>query len=148
MPVSVRSFAKINLGLAIGRRRDDGFHELRTIYQTVALNDVVRIDVQKGTGIEIRCKDPGVPDDESNTCWRVADRVLKAFKTRSKVIIAIDKRLPIQGGMGGASSNAVATMGDTTGTSRSTRSGLEMNGLPKATRSAPWASACSASALS
>ena len=110
MPVSVRSFAKINLGLAIGRRREDGFHELRTIYQTVALHDAMRIDVQKGTGIEIRCKDPGVPEGETNTCWRVAERVLKALKTRAKVVIAIDKRLPIQGGMGGASANAVATM--------------------------------------
>ncbi|HWR34922.1 MAG TPA: 4-(cytidine 5'-diphospho)-2-C-methyl-D-erythritol kinase [Clostridia bacterium] len=110
MSVAIRSFAKVNLGLAIGERRDDGFHELRTIYQTVALHDVLRVDVSKGTGIEIRCKDPRVPADESNTCWRVADRVLKALKHRGKVVIQIEKSLPVQGGMGGASSNAVATM--------------------------------------
>src|SRR5512132_871819 len=109
MPVSIRSFAKINLGLAIGRLREDGFHELRTIYQTIALHDLVRVDVQRGTGIEIRCKDPRVPSDESNTCWRVTERVLRALKTRGKVVISIEKRLPIQGGMGGASANAVAT---------------------------------------
>jgi 4-diphosphocytidyl-2-C-methyl-D-erythritol kinase len=110
MPVSLRSFAKINLGLAIGASRNDGFHDLRTIYQTVGLHDVLKIDATRGVGIEIRCKDPRVPTDESNTCWRVADRVLRVLKQRSKIIITIDKKLPIQGGIGGGSSNAIATM--------------------------------------
>src|SRR5438309_1699002 len=110
MATSVRSFAKINLGLKIGPLREDGFHELRTIYQTVALSDQVRVDVSKGLGIEIVCKDPRVPDDESNTCWRVADRILRSLKVRHKVRITIEKRLPVQGGLGAASSNAVATM--------------------------------------
>ncbi len=110
MATSVRSFAKINLGLKIGPLREDGFHELRTIYQTVALSDQVRVDVSKGLGIEIVCKDPRVPDDENNTCWRVADRILRSLKVRGKVRISIDKRLPVQGGLGAASSNAVATM--------------------------------------
>jgi 4-diphosphocytidyl-2-C-methyl-D-erythritol kinase len=110
MATSVRSFAKINLGLKIGPLREDGFHELRTIYQTVALSDQVRVDVSKGLGIEIVCKNSRVPDDESNTCWRVADRILRSLKVRGKVRISIDKRLPVQGGLGAASSNAVATM--------------------------------------
>jgi 4-diphosphocytidyl-2-C-methyl-D-erythritol kinase len=110
MSTSVRSFAKINLGLKIGPLREDGFHELRTIYQTVALSDQVRVDLSKGLGIEIVCKDPRVPDDESNTCWRVADRILRSLKVRGKIRISIEKRLPVQGGLGAASSNAVATM--------------------------------------
>ena len=110
MPVSVRSFAKINLGLAIGAKRDDGFHELRTIYQTIALHDVIRVDVSRGTGIEIRCKDARVPSDESNTCWRIADRVMRSLKQRGKIVISIEKNLPVQGGLAGGSSNAVATM--------------------------------------
>ena len=110
MPVSVRSFAKINLGLAIGAKRDDGFHELRTIYQTIALHDVIRVDVSRGSGIEIRCKDTRVPSDESNTCWRIAERVMRSLKQRGKVVITIEKNLPVQGGVGGGSSNAVATM--------------------------------------
>ena len=68
MTVTVRSFAKINLGLLIGAARDDGFHDLLTVYQTIALHDVLRVTVKKGTGIEIRCADPRVPRDESNTC--------------------------------------------------------------------------------
>jgi 4-diphosphocytidyl-2-C-methyl-D-erythritol kinase len=110
MAVSVRSFGKINLGLKIGPLREDGFHELRTIYQTVALSDLVRVDVGKGVGIEIVCKDHRVPDDETNTCWRVADRMLRSLKVRGKVRISIEKNLPVQGGLGAASSNAVATM--------------------------------------
>ncbi len=110
MSTLVRSFAKINIGLKIGPAREDGFHELRTIYQTIALADLVRVDVGRGVGIEIACKDRRVPEDESNTCWRVADRVLRALKTRGKVRITIEKRLPVQGGLGAASSNAVATM--------------------------------------
>jgi 4-diphosphocytidyl-2-C-methyl-D-erythritol kinase len=110
MPVAVRSFAKINIGLDIGSRREDGFHALRTIYQTVALHDRLRIDVARGTGIEIRSKSKRIPEDESNTCWRMAERVMKALKARGRVVIQVEKALPVQGGLGGASSNAVATM--------------------------------------
>jgi 4-diphosphocytidyl-2-C-methyl-D-erythritol kinase len=110
MATVVRAFAKINIGLRIGPKREDGFHELRTIYQTLAIHDVIKVDVDRGVGIEIRCKHPLVPCDESNTCWRVTERVLRALRVRGKIRIAIEKNLPVQGGMGGASSNAVATM--------------------------------------
>ena len=110
MPTSVRSYAKINLGLHIGAEREDGFHELRTVYQTIALHDVIRVQAGRGMGIEIRCKNPKVPQDETNTCWRVTERVLKILKKRAKVTIAITKNLPVQGGLGAGSSNGVATM--------------------------------------
>src|SRR6266700_115201 len=110
MSIAVRSFAKINIGLKIGPLREDGFHELRTLYQTVAVSDVIRVEVGRGVGIEVYSKDPRVPRDETNTCWRVADKVLRSLKTRGKVRIAIDKNLPVPGGLGAASSNAVATM--------------------------------------
>ena len=110
MPVSVRSFAKINLGLCIGALGPDGYHELRTIYQTIALHDVIRVWVERGSGIEIRCEDPRVPNDESNTCYRIVERAMAALKARGRVVIEIEKRLPVQGGLGGASGNAVATL--------------------------------------
>ncbi len=110
MPVSVRSFAKINIGLRIGPARADGFHELRTVYQTIGLHDLLRVSVGRGCGIDIRCGVRGVPEGESNTCYRVADRVLRATRQRAKVTISIEKKLPVQGGLGGASSNAVATL--------------------------------------
>ena len=81
---SILSFAKINLGLTIGSARPDGFHELRTVYQTLALHDVLHVDVVAGEGIEIRCDDPRVPLDASNTCYKIAERVLKALPQRLK----------------------------------------------------------------
>jgi len=110
MTVSVRSFAKINIGLRIGPRRPDGFHELRTVYQTIDLHDVVRMKVAGGSGIEVRSGSRGVPTDESNTCYRTAESVLRTLHQRAKVTIDIEKKLPVQGGLGGASSNAIATM--------------------------------------
>jgi 4-diphosphocytidyl-2-C-methyl-D-erythritol kinase len=110
MTVRVRSFAKINLGLCIGAARDDGFHELLTVYQTIGLHDCIRVSVGRGSGIEIRCTDMRVPKDESNTCYRVVEMAMAAMKRKGRVTIDIEKRLPVQGGMGGASSNAVAAL--------------------------------------
>ena len=112
MSVTVRSFAKINLGLCIGALRPDGFHDLRTIYQTIAIHDrlTVRAAVSKSTSIEIACSDKAVPTDASNTCYKAADALLKALKINASVTISIDKQLPVQGGLGAASSNAAATI--------------------------------------
>ena len=110
MAVTVRSFAKINLGLRIGAAREDGFHELLTVYQTIGLHDVIRVSVGRGRGIEIRCADPRVPADESNTCFRIVEKTMRALGAKGRVVIDIEKRLPVQGGLGGASSNAVAAL--------------------------------------
>lgn len=111
VPTAARSFAKINIGLVIGPGRADGFHELRTVYQTIGLHDVIKVDAKpNGTGIEIRCKNPRVPADETNTCYRVTERVLRLLKRRGRVAITIEKQLPVQGGLGAGSSNAVATL--------------------------------------
>ena len=83
--ISIPSFAKINLGLKIGPVRPDGFHELRTIYQTLALHDVVRVEVETGSGIEIRCDDPRVPLDESNTCYKLAERVMRLVAAKTQI---------------------------------------------------------------
>ena len=64
MPVAIRSFAKINIGLTIGPPgvREDGFHELRTVYQTIELHDTIKLNLTSGsTGIEIKCRDARVP---------------------------------------------------------------------------------------
>jgi 4-diphosphocytidyl-2-C-methyl-D-erythritol kinase len=110
MTASVRSFAKINLGLGIGAARSDGFHELLTVYQTIGLHDVIRVGIERGRGIEIRCADSRVPKDESNTCFRVAEMAMKSLRAKGRILIEIEKRLPVQGGLGGASANAVAAL--------------------------------------
>jgi 4-diphosphocytidyl-2-C-methyl-D-erythritol kinase len=110
MTVTVRSFAKINLGLRIGAAREDGFHQLLTVYQTIGLHDVIRVSVRRGSGIEIQCADPRVPKDESNTCFRIVEKAMRELGAKGRVVIEIEKRLPVQGGLGGASANAVATL--------------------------------------
>jgi 4-diphosphocytidyl-2-C-methyl-D-erythritol kinase len=110
MPVTVRSFAKINLGLCIGAPRADGFHDLRTVYQTIALHDIIQVSVERGSGIEVRCEDSRVPTDGSNTCYRIVANAMAALRAKGRVLIRIEKRLPVRGGLGGASSNAVATL--------------------------------------
>ncbi len=108
--VRVRSFAKINLGLHIGARREDGFHELLTVYQTIGLHDLIRVSLERGRGIAIQCNDPRVPKDESNTCYRIVEEAMRASHARGRIVIEIEKRLPVQGGLGGASANAVASL--------------------------------------
>jgi 4-diphosphocytidyl-2-C-methyl-D-erythritol kinase len=110
MTVLVRSFAKINLGLHIGSARQDGFHELLTVYQTIGLHDLIRVSVGRGSGVEIRCADPRVPKDESNTCYRIVEKAMHALHAKGRVTIDIEKRLPVQGGLGGASANAAAAL--------------------------------------
>ena len=110
MAVRVRSFAKINLGLRIGPSRPDGFHELRTLYQTIELCDVVRVSVGRGSGIEIHSDHPGVPKDATNTCYRILERALDSLRLKRRVEVEIEKRIPLEGGLGGASGNAVAAL--------------------------------------
>ena len=110
MTVTIPSFAKINLGLRIGPARPDGFHDLRTVYQTIALHDDVSVSVERGSGIEIRCENPRVPSDSTNTCFKIVERAIQALKARGRIVIKIEKRLPVQGGLGGASGNAVAAL--------------------------------------
>ncbi len=125
MTVRVRSFAKINLGLSIGATRSDGFHELRTVYQTIALHDGIRVQLVRGSGIEIRCGDPRVPTDETNTCYRIVKHGMEALRAKGRVIVDIEKRLPVQGGLGAASSNAVAVLLALEGVLRQQLSGPE-----------------------
>jgi 4-diphosphocytidyl-2-C-methyl-D-erythritol kinase len=112
MPTAVRSHAKINLGLHIGAPRPDGFHSLVTAYQTIELHDVVTVTARRAaaTAIQITSNDGRVPTDSSNTAWKITELVLKIFNLQAEVEIHIDKRLPVQGGLGAGSANAVAAL--------------------------------------
>ncbi len=112
MSTTVKSFCKINLGLAIGPARADGFHSLTTCYQTLAAHDLVTVEAAPAaqTALEIRCSDPRVPCDSSNTAWKIADLALRSLGVTAQVHIHIEKRLPVQGGLGAGSANAVAAL--------------------------------------
>ncbi len=112
MPTAVRSYAKINLGLAIGPPRPDGFHSLRTLYQTLALHDFVTVSARlaPATRITLTTGDPRVPTDQRNTVWKMVEKMLAALHLTAEVEVRIEKRLPIQGGMGAGSANAAAAL--------------------------------------
>jgi 4-diphosphocytidyl-2-C-methyl-D-erythritol kinase len=112
MPTSVRSHTKINLGLAIGPLRPDGFHQLTTMYQTLALHEWVTVEARMAaaTCITLSSSDPRVPTDGRNTAWRMVERCLDLLHLQAEVHIHIDKRLPLQGGLGAGSANAVAAL--------------------------------------
>ena len=112
MSTRVRSYSKINLGLAIGPVRPDGFHGLTTLYQTLDLHDLVTISVRRtaGTTISLTTNHPFVPRDARNTAWRMVERCLERLGVAAEVAIHIEKRLPVQGGMGAGSANAAAAL--------------------------------------
>jgi 4-diphosphocytidyl-2-C-methyl-D-erythritol kinase len=112
MPTTVRSHAKINLGLGIGAPRPDGFHSLVTVYQTLELHDRVTVSGRrtKLTAIRLTSNDRRVPTDNRNTAWKMAALALQAQGISAEVEIHIEKQLPIQGGLGAGSANAVAAL--------------------------------------
>ena len=112
MPVTVRSFSKINLGLAIGPPRPDGYHALSTLYQTLALHDRITVAARRSSPAQLRLtsNDPRVPLDARNTVWKMIERVLGRLGLEAEVTVHIQKNLPIQGGMGAGSANAAAAL--------------------------------------
>ncbi len=112
MPTAVRSHAKINLGLGIGAPRPDGFHGLTTVYQTLEMYDVVTVKAGPAakTSIKLTSNDRRVPTDGRNTAWKMAELALKFLERTAEVEIHIEKRLPVQGGLGAGSANAVAAL--------------------------------------
>jgi 4-diphosphocytidyl-2-C-methyl-D-erythritol kinase len=112
MSVTLRSFAKINIGLAIGLARPDGYHSLTTIYQTIGLHDLVTVTARRAatTSIVLTSNDERVPTDARNTAWKMVERALAVLGVAAEVAIHIEKRLPVQGGLGAGSANAAAAL--------------------------------------
>jgi 4-diphosphocytidyl-2-C-methyl-D-erythritol kinase len=108
----VRAHAKINLDLRVLGVRRDGFHELRTVFQAIALHDVIECELRDGP-FAIECAAAGVPLDRANLVWRAAEALWRSLRRPGPVrdvVVRLDKRIPIQAGLGGGSSNAAATL--------------------------------------
>lgn len=103
----IRSFAKINWTLRILGRREDGYHDLETIFQSISLHDTLTIE--PATTFSLTCDDPGIPTGEANLALRAAVRMSQKLGT-PPVAIHIAKRIPAGGGLGGGSSNAAMTL--------------------------------------
>jgi 4-diphosphocytidyl-2-C-methyl-D-erythritol kinase len=112
MPTAVRSHAKINLGLGIGAPRPDGYHALCTVYQTLEIYDMVTVSARPAaeTSLRLTTNDNRVPTDGRNTAWKIVVLALRTLNRAAEVEIHIEKRLPVQGGLGAGSANAVAAL--------------------------------------
>jgi 4-diphosphocytidyl-2-C-methyl-D-erythritol kinase len=103
----LRSLAKINLDLRVLHKRPDGFHELRTIFQTISLADTIEVEYEPGTNkIELN-SNISIP---GNLIVKAADLVMAAMRARGRLRFKLIKRIPLGGGLGGGSSNAAAVL--------------------------------------
>ena len=106
----VRAHAKINLYLNVLGKRDDGYHELETIFHSIALHDDVIIRLSDAKKITVRCAHPGVPNDARNLAYRAAQCLSDAVGGMGGVAIDIYKRIPVAAGLAGGSANAAAVL--------------------------------------
>jgi len=110
--VTVRAHAKINLDLRVLGTRPDGFHELRTVFQALDLHDTIECIPRVGP-FAIECEAAGVPLDRSNLVWRAAEALWRSLRREGSVrdvLVRVHKRIPLQGGLGGGSTDAAATL--------------------------------------
>lgn len=104
----LRSLAKINLDLRVLHKHADGFHELRTVFQTISLADSIQVEYEPARKTEISIEDAlAIPD---NLVIRAAAAVLDAMRTKARVRFRLNKSIPMGGGLGGGSSNAAAVL--------------------------------------
>ena len=107
----VRAFAKINAGLRILGKRPDNYHEIRTIYQTIGMHDRLGISLSKtGKGIAVECDNPAIPGGQGNLVYRTCEAWAQARDWRGAIRVEIEKVIPLGSGLGGASTNAAATI--------------------------------------
>jgi 4-diphosphocytidyl-2-C-methyl-D-erythritol kinase len=106
----LKSPAKVNLRLEILRRREDGYHELRTLMQKISLSDTLSVSLEKEKGIFITTNHPGLPLGKKNLVYRAAQMILKKSEYKGGLHIDIRKEIPLGAGLGGGSSNAATTM--------------------------------------
>jgi 4-diphosphocytidyl-2-C-methyl-D-erythritol kinase len=102
-PGPIASHAKINISLRVTGKREDGFHDIETIFQTISLHDILTF--RESTQLSLTCSDPTIPTDETNLVLRAA-----RLAGSPPVAIHLEKRIPAGGGLGGGSSNAAATL--------------------------------------
>ncbi|MBM3162631.1 MAG: 4-(cytidine 5'-diphospho)-2-C-methyl-D-erythritol kinase [Chlorobi bacterium] len=105
---SVKSFAKINLGLLITAKRTDGYHTLETIFAPVDWSDT--IGFEESDALAMRCTDPALPVDEDNLCLKAAKILRDSAGITAGVTMTLDKRIPFGAGLGGGSSDAATVL--------------------------------------
>ena len=108
--ISLKALAKINLGLDVVRRREDGYHEVRMIMQTIQLYDRLDIKRTQEPGIQIQTNLSFLPVNENNLIYKAAKLLMDEFSITDGVSVKLDKRLPVAAGMAGGSTDAAAML--------------------------------------
>ena len=106
----LRALAKINLGLDILRKREDGYHEVRMIMQTIQMYDVLEMKRVRKPGISLSVNYSYIPNDERNLVYKAAKLLMDEFQVKEGVDIRLEKFIPVAAGMAGGSSDAAAAM--------------------------------------
>lgn len=108
--ISLKALAKINLGLDVVRRREDGYHEVRMIMQTIQLYDRLDIKRTQESGIQIQTNLSFLPVNENNLIYKAAKLLMDEFSITDGVSVKLDKRIPVAAGMAGGSTDAAAML--------------------------------------
>lgn len=108
--MELRALGKINLGLDVLGRRENGYHDVRMVMQTVYLYDVITLEPKEEPGIEIRTNLSFLPVNENNLAYQAAKLLMDEFKIRKGIRISLEKHIPVSAGMAGGSSNAAAVL--------------------------------------
>ena len=108
--MKLRAFAKINLGLDVIRRREDGYHEVRMIMQTIQLYDQLEMEKKNIPGIDLTTNLSYIPVNENNLVYKAAKLLMDQYHIREGVSIDLNKFIPVAAGMAGGSSDAAATL--------------------------------------
>lgn len=108
--MELKALAKINLGLDVVRKREDGYHEVRMIMQTINVYDRLTFTVEDMPGIRIQTNEASVPSDESNLVYKAAFLLMDEFEIKKGLSIYLEKNIPVAAGMAGGSSDAAAAM--------------------------------------
>ncbi len=107
--ISLDAHAKINLSLDVLNKREDGYHNLKMIMQTVQLHDTISIQ-EIPSGVEINCVAPYVPNNRTNIAYKAAEAMIDKYKLDAGVKIVIDKKIPVAAGLAGGSTDAAAVL--------------------------------------
>ena len=110
--LQVKAYAKINLALDVLSKRHDGYHNIRTIMQCLALHDTLEIEKarERERSVSVACESSNVPVNETNLAYKAAIRMIDTFGLQHGVNIHIHKVIPVSAGLAGGSSNAAATL--------------------------------------
>ena len=108
--LTLPAFAKINLSLRVLGQRADGYHDLDTVFQTVSLHDTITIAATDNSELTLSCDDRRLATDETNLVVRAAESLRTRFGTGKGAHIRLEKRIPVQAGLGGGSADAAVTL--------------------------------------